>query len=97
MKIYHHNNTTPYNLMYDMLWLRWWVENNNYWGDDRSSLIILNIQNMISKFDRIQKIIRMLFYFKKNKLMYSPNNLAGKYTKQQLWKLITQVNYNLKS
>ena len=37
----------------------------------------------------LQIMVKLSFYFKRNKFLWSPNNLAGKFTKKQLYKLIT--------
>jgi hypothetical protein len=50
---------------------------------------VLNVKLVIYKFDYIQNLVRILCHFKKNKQMYSPNNLIGKIVKKQLYELVS--------
>jgi hypothetical protein len=56
-----------------------WYKNDEYYHD-------FNLKNLIF----LQSFIKILFHNKFNKLIWSPNNIAGTFTKKQLYKLVSE-------
>ena len=53
-----------------------WFKNNNYYNN-------FKLQNLVF----LQMFFKLLFHFKYNKIIWSPNDLGGKFTKYQLFLL----------